>query len=294
MKTTTRSFAYALIPMAFLFFGQVAHCQSPDSSARPSRYHVNKVSGSIIIGIGLGTDAFAISRIKDKPDLSTAELQALNPDHVNSFDRWALHQSTSGYKNYSKISDEIEPPLFILLPAMLGLDKKIPKKDWLDILFMYFEGHTITFTCYNYSWLGPTAHDRFRPITYYTQLPLSVRTDGGNRNSFYSGHTASMAFTSFFVAKVYCDYHPEFGFGSKALVYTAALVPPVVMGYFRVRALAHFPTDDLVGLGLGALIGVALPAIHKAKYKDVSFDLFATPESTGLSLCWTIAGHNHS
>lgn len=39
-----------------------------------------------------------------------------------------------------------------------------------------------------HSWLGPTAHDRFRPLTYYTQLPLAARMDGGNRNSFYSGY----------------------------------------------------------------------------------------------------------
>src|SRR5690348_6245864 len=127
MKTSV--FRYGLIPLAFLYFGQVAQCQSPDSAAsmrpadssgpsvRPRRYHVNYFTGSIIIGIGLGTDAFAISRIKDKPDISTTELAALNPNHVNSFDRWALHQNPNGYQNYSKLSDIIEPPLFILLPA---------------------------------------------------------------------------------------------------------------------------------------------------------------------------------
>jgi len=295
-------FQYSLIPFVFLFFGQVAYGQSPDStamthaanpagpSARPRRYHVNYVTGSIIIGIGLGTDAFAISRIKDKPDIPTAELQALNPEHVNSFDRWALHQDPGGYQHYSKLSDIIEPPLFVLLPAMLGLDKRIPKKDWLDILFMYFEGHTITFTFYNYSWLGPTAHDRFRPLTYYTQLPLAARMDGGNRNSFYSGHTASVAFTSFFVAKVFCDYHPDLGFG-KYLVYTAAAIPPVVMGYFRVRSLAHFPSDALVGLGLGAAVGIVVPAIHKTKDRGISVSLFSAPDATGVNVCWAIPDH---
>lgn len=285
MKAKTAVFFHGLI--AFLCMGQVVYCQSPDSSVRPRRYHVNYVTGSIIIGIGLGTDAFAISRIKDKPTISPAELQALNPDHVNSFDRWALQQNPSGYSNYSKLSDIIEPPLFILLPALLGLDKKVPKKEWLDILFMYAEGHTITFTFYNYTWLGPTAHDRFRPLTYYTQLPVAARMDGGNRNSFYSGHTASVAFTSFFVAKVYCDYHPELGFG-KYLVYTGALIPPVVMAYFRVRSLAHFPSDALVGLGLGAAVGIAVPAIHKMKDNGIALNLFSTPDATGLNVCWTM------
>jgi len=297
---------FVLILCTLLFFGHAGRCQSPDSARlggparsfdtsgsaalQGKRYHVNKISGSIILAIGLGTDAFAISRIKDKRDISTAELQALNPDHVNFFDRWALHQNPTGYKNYSRISDIIEPPLFVLLPAALALDKKIPKKDWLDIFFMYAEGHTITFTFYNYSWLGPTAHDRFRPLTYYTQLPLAARQDGGNRNSFYSGHTASMAFTSFFVAKVFCDYHPDLGFG-KVLIYTAAAIPPVVMGYFRVRSLAHFPSDCLVGLALGTGVGIAVPALHKSKYKNISLSLFSSPDATGLNFCWTIPDH---
>ena len=290
MKIKTAISSYGFIPLAFLLFGQVAQGQSPDSAGRPRRYHVNYVTGSIIIGIGLGTDAFAISRIKDKPEISDAELQALNPEHVNSFDRWALRQNPNGYQNYSRISDLIEPPLFILLPALLALDKKIPKKEWLDILFMYVEGHTITFTFYNYSWLGPTAHDRFRPLTYYTQLPLAARMDGGNRNSFYSGHTASVAFTSFFVAKVFCDYHPDLGFG-KYLVYTAAAIPPVIMGYFRVRSLAHFPSDALVGLGLGAMVGIVVPAIHKTNLKGLTVNLFSAPDATGISACWTIPDH---
>jgi membrane-associated phospholipid phosphatase len=288
----------SMIALAALIFGQAAQCQSmdstgrpsPESSGRPRRYHVNYVTGSMIIGAGLGSDAFAISRIKNKPGLTDAELQALNPESVNSMDRWALHQDPSGYRNYSRLSDLIEPPLFIILPALLGFDKKIPKKEWMDILFMYMEGHTITFTFYNYSWLGPTAHDRFRPLTYYTQLPPADRKDGGNRNSFYSGHTASVAFTTFFVTKVYCDYHPDLG-ASKYLLYTAALIPPVVMGYIRVRALAHFPTDDLVGLTLGAVVGVVIPALHKANYKGISLDLFSTPDATGLSLCWKLPVH---
>ena len=278
---------YGLPLLAVLSFCQIAHCQSPDSSGRPRRYHVNYVTGGIIIGAGLATDAFAIKRIQDKPNLTDAELQALNPAVLNSFDRWALQQDPNGYKNYSRISDVIEPPLFIILPALLGLDKKIPKKEWMDILFMYIEGHTVTFTFYNYSWLGPTFQNRFRPLTYYSQLPLADRMSGGNRNSFYSGHTASTAFTTFFVAKVFCDYHPDLGFG-KYLVYTAALIPPAVMGYFRVRALAHFPSDDLVGLTLGAAIGIIIPALHKNVDKRVSVDFFSTPESTGLSVCWKL------
>ncbi len=285
MKITT-----AVCILFLLFPNGDARSQSSDSAVKTGRYHVNYITTSAIIAAGLTTDAFAISRIKDKPDLSSNEILALNTTEINSIDKWALHQNPANYKMFSRLSDEIEPPLFLILPALLGLDKKIPKKDWLKILFMYFEGHTITFTFYNYSWLGPTFQNRFRPLTYYAQLPMAAREDGGNRNSFYSGHCASVAFTSFFVAKVYCDYHPDLG-AAKYLLYTAALIPPVVMGYLRVKALAHFPSDDLVGITLGSAIGIILPELHKFNYKGVTLGMSCTPEALGLSICWTPPDH---
>jgi membrane-associated phospholipid phosphatase len=282
-----------IISALFLVFpGLNARCQSPDSAINAKHYHVNYVTTSAIIAAGLASDAFAVSRIKNKPDLTDAELLALNTSEINSIDRWALHQDPSKYHTYSKLSDEIEPPLFLLLPALLGFDKKIPKKDWLDILFMYIEGHTITFTFYNYSWLGPTFQNRFRPLTYYTQLPLKDRMDGGNRSSFYSGHSASTAFTSFFIVKVYCDYHPDLG-ATKYLLYTAALIPPLAMGYLRVKALAHFPSDDMVGITIGAAIGVILPELHKFNYKGITLGMMCTPDAMGLSICWTPPDHKY-
>jgi PAP2 superfamily len=285
-------FKNVLALMALSIIGQAAFCQQADSTVKHKRYHVNYFTGSLIIAGGLATDYFAIDRIKNKPDLTDNELLALNTEVINPIDRWALHQDPNQREHFSKISDYIEPPIFIILPLLLGFDKKI-KKEWLDILFMYIEGHTITFTFYNYSWLGPTFQNRDRPLTYYTSLSTADRKSGNNRNSFYSGHVASVAFTSFFVAKIYCDYHPELG-AAKYLFYTAALIPPVVMGYFRTKALAHFPSDDMVGLTLGAVIGIVLPALHKVNYKGITLGMQCTPEAMGLSLCWKVPVHKYS
>ena len=95
-----------------------------------------------------------------------------------------------------------------LLPALLVLNKTI-SKEWGDILMMYVEGHDVTFSFYNYSPLGPTFNNKFQPVTYYAELPIADRKNGNNRNSFYSGHAASVAYTTLFMAKVYCDYHSE-------------------------------------------------------------------------------------
>jgi hypothetical protein len=284
----------ACCALVILFFSHAAICQSVDSTApTPTKlYHVNHFTGILIMAAGVGTDAFAIGRIQNKPDLTNNEILALSPDVLNSIDRWALKQDPGKREMYGKLSDEIEPPMFVILPALLGLDKKI-RKNWSDILYMYLEGHVITFTFYNYSWLGPTFQNRYRPLTYYTSLPMVARMSGNNRNSFYSGHVASTAFTSFFAAKVYCDYHPELG-GKKFLIYAAALVPPVFMGYIRVKALAHFPSDDMVGLTLGAALGIIIPEVHKFHYKGLSLGAYCPPHVIGLSAFWTLPDHKAS
>jgi len=270
--------------LIILIFSQTVFCQTTDQPPGKKIYHVNYISGSAIIAVGLATDYPSIGRIKNKPDITPAELLDLNTGILNPLDRWATEQNPDHYLMFSKLSDDIEPPIFIILPALLGLDKKI-RKDWFDLLFMYVEGHVITFTMYNYSWLGPTFENKYRPITYYTSLPLADRTTGNNRNSAYSGHTASVAYTSFFIAKVYCDYHPD---ASKLLWYTAALIPPLAMGYIRVRALAHFPSDVITGLTVGALVGIILPQLHKNTFKGVTLGLITVPGAMGVSALWTV------
>lgn len=281
LKNTSLNIFYLFLA---IFYSYDSFCQTPDSARRKKIYHVNRLTGSLIIAGGLATDYPAIGRIKGKQDLSNAEIADLNPGLLNSLDRWAIEQNPSQYKLYSTLSDDVQIPMYIIVPTILAFDKKI-RKDWLDLLFMYVEGHVITFTFYNYSWLGPTFQNRFRPITYYTSLPVSDRTTGNNRNSAYSGHTASVAFTSFFLAKVYCDYNPG---ASKFLIYTAAIIPPLAMGYLRVRALAHMPSDCLTGLSVGAVVGIVLPQLHKFNKKGITLGMLNLPGATGLDVCWTL------
>jgi len=272
--------------------------QSPDSTLKEQkrirRYHVNYwVTGSII-GIGMVGDIFAISRLKNKSSLTMDELIFVNSDQqknlMNSIDQWALKQNTVDRTLWKDISDYGQTAL-LLMPALLLFDKEM-RRDWYDLLLMYVEGHTITFTFYNYSFLGPTFQNRLRPITYYPQFTDNVRKNGQNRNSFYSGHVASSTYSTFFMAKVYCDYHPSLG-AKKYLIYLAAAVPPLFIGYARIRSLAHFPSDVAVGFALGAIIGIVVPEFHKNRhFKNISLGMFDSPEGTGLTFRWKIPGRN--
>jgi len=263
-----------------------AFSNPPDSVKHEKHYHVNRPIVGAIIAVGAFSDYFAISRIKGKANLSDEELHAINPDLLNSIDRWGLQQNPADRDRYKQYSDVGQIPV-ILLPGLLCFDKNI-RKDWWDLLLMYTEGHIITFSMYNYSPLGPTFQNRYRPMTYYSEFSDKDRESGNNRNSFYSGHVASCAYSTFFMAKVYCDYHPDMGFG-KYLWYTAATIPPLVMSYLRVKALDHFPSDDAVGLALGAVIGIVIPELHKYSCnRNVSIGMFTTPDAMGLSIHWAL------
>ncbi len=274
-----------------------AYCSSPDTIVNPLKpvktkvYRVNYFVEGAIIAVGMAGDLFAIPRLKNKPSLDSAEVVFANSDAqkklINSMDRWALKQQTKDRTLWKTISDDGEIGIF-LLPSLLMIDKNI-RKDWLHLLFMYVEGHTITFTFYNYSPLGPYFQNRYRPAVYYSELGLAAQMNSNNRNSFYSGHVASCAYSTFFMVKVYCDYHPNVG-AAKYLLYLAASIPPLAIGYARIRSLDHFPSDIAVGFGLGAIIGIVVPALHKVPCsKHLSLGLSTSPDEVGVSLRWKLS-----
>lgn len=277
--------------LASSIFCANAFCSSTDSTVKTKIYHVRYLVDGVLVG-GLGiADYSAIKRIKDKPALTVDELNFLNsPSEValiNRFDRWALHQKASDRPFYNNLSDYSLDGM-ILVPCLLAFNKTI-RKDWADLLIMYVEGHAVTLFIYTYSFIGPTFQNRYRPRAYYTYFDVSTRETGQNRNSFYSGHVASTAYATFFMAKVYSDYHPDLG-AAKYLLYTAATIPPVVMSYLRIKALDHFPSDCAVGLMLGAFIGIIVPELHKYPcHKNLSFGMYTSPEGgMGLSMYWKL------
>lgn len=70
------------------------------------------------------------------------------------------------------------------------------------------------------------------------------------------------------------------------LLYAAATIPPLLLGYFRVKALRHFPSDVMVGTVVGALFGILIPEIHRIRNKKITMGFYSSPEATGLSLKW--------
>jgi len=310
-----RSRIIAALFLLFLCFGAKAQVDTPDSAGAvegtlqtkdalvvpqdkdsalplpPPRgvdahlYRMNYwVSGGFSL-VATAANAYAIPNlIKSKSEITPKEIQGLNPDAFNGFERWAFRQNPGQAEQLDKNSDYILQGI-IVGTAALGLDKAI-RRDALRLLMLYYETHAVTFTLYNFSFFGPLFQNKYRPIVYYTELPLDARNGGNNKNSQYSGHTASAAASTFFMAKVYNDYHPEFSSGKKYLIYGLASIPPLIEGYYRMAAMKHFPSDILIGFLIGATCGVVVPEMHRFKRQAIRVGLAATPVGPGLSMTW--------
>jgi membrane-associated phospholipid phosphatase len=260
-----------------------AYSQSDASDSSFHPYVVNYwVSGSIC-AVGAVANILGIPQSQNKEEITPSEMQALNKSDINGIDSWALKQDPSKIGIFENDAD-YTMALSVALPVTLIFDKQI-RQDWFDVAIMYAETMSITTNIYEWSFLGPAFQNKFRPVVYYDQLTYEQRNSGSNRNSFYSGHVATAAAATFFMAKVYSDYNPGVG-DNKYLLYGAATIPPLILGYFRVKGLKHFPSDVLAGLGIGALCGIVIPEFHRIRNEDISLGLYSSFEGTGISLNW--------
>ena len=241
----------------------------------PSVYKVNKkVEIPITIGLFI-IHSFGFNYINDKPRLTEYEVSQLDVNDIWEFDRIATQQDADFSNQANEISDYILNAS-VILPALLVIDNKI-RKDWFDLLVLYGETHAINTSVYITT---AALADRIRPFVYNEEVALNEKMGHGTKISFYSGHVSTTASASFFMAKVYSDYHPEIG-NKKFWLFGAALIPPIAVGYYRIKAMKHFPTDVITGIAIGAAAGILVPELHKIK-KDKS-DFSFIPFSGGMS-----------
>ena len=226
-----------------------------DSAEYSSPYHIKP---GIDIPIAIITDGYSIygmSQIYGRPVQSEAAILALDKSNINKLDR----PITS---NYSLKAKNLSDKFFygsMPMPLILMLDKKM-RKDGLKLGLLYLETMGITGMLYTSAVM---LADRYRPYAYNPEVPMSVRTRGGVRNSFYAGHVALVGTSVFFMAKTYADYHPEMR--NKWILYTIASGATATTAYLRVKAGQHFISDVAVGAAMGTLVGVLVPHLHKNK-----------------------------
>ena len=245
------------------------HTAAPDSTLTglhryfrsSAGYAVNPlVSIPLIVGGGYASQQRLIS-LQDKPPLTTEELRGLDPEAVNGFDRIALRRSAETHKQAVIWSGNLFNTAQVT-PFALFIWKKY-RRDWFDITLMYLQAQVTQGLFYGYAPFGPTLVDRFRPRAYYDYFPDGERNDGNQRNSMFSGHVSTTSTGFYFAARMIDDYNPQFSGWQRALLYTGATLPSLLGGWWRIAGLKHYPTDVLIGLGVGAISGIGVPSVHK-------------------------------
>lgn len=265
------------LPMADTTLSQAL---TPSDTVPDKVYHVKwkyELPAGTVFMIG---SSFLFKELDKVASFKESDLKGLNPQDVNAFDRPIIFRDPAGFQSAHKTSN-----LFlnasVLSPLLLALDKKV-RKDWLDLLSLYLVTHAVDNTLY-FAMTFPVR--RARPLTYNTNVPLPDRIGVGKSNSFFSGHVSFSSTATFFLVKVYTDYHQIKGW-KRLLLYGAASVPPAMVGFYRMKAGRHFKTDVLTGFVIGAASGILVPEWHrnKAKKKGLTLEPFYAPQYSGVTL----------
>lgn len=174
---------------------------------------------------------------------------------VNKFDRSAIFHDNKG----AKISSDVLLYGASLAPALMFIDKAV-RKEWKYYLPMWIEVYGLTS---GLTLMTKEIVKRKRPYVYNDKLSAESKVGKDATASFFSGHTSTTAASTFFMAKVFADLHPDSKF--KPLMWTGAALIPAITGLCRYGAGKHFFTDILVGYAIGSAVGILVPQLHKRK-----------------------------
>jgi membrane-associated phospholipid phosphatase len=219
-----------------------------------------------------GWSTYAFTKIYSKDPSTPQQIQNLRIEDINGFDRWGADV----YSDKAAHSSDFFFYGAMPLPLVLLADKDI-RRDAPKVGFLYLQAMSVTGLLYT----GAVYFkDRYRPLAYNPQVPMDERLNGGAKNSFFAGHVALVATSSFFTAKVFSDYNPHSRL--RWVFYAVAATATAGTGWLRHRGGKHFPSDILIGTTVGTLSGILVPHFHKNK----------DPQRKGLSLM-PFTGRSH-
>lgn len=240
----------------------------------------NRVEVPVLIA-GAAFTAYNFSRISKKTASDAAYVERLTRNDVNWFDRWGVRPYSKKIDNASYIPFYVSIPLPVIIFAA---DKKM-RKDFFKLSFMYAEAITVTGVLYS-SAAGYV--NRLRPLVYDSETAIGKRTASDSKKSFFAGHVAVVATSTFFIARVLADYHPESHY--KWLYYSAAGIITAGTGYMRQAAGEHFLSDILLGTAVGTLSGLLIPSLHKhTVIKNQRLSIFPSgPSGAGFTAIYRL------
>lgn len=258
----TKSKVFTLLFVVFYLNISISYSKSP--------YQLTTSNELIIYGIGIANGIAASIPDGELKELTVDEINSLDKNNINVFDRFASYNYST---DIAKVSD-ILVYTSLIYPAFYFIDDKI-REDFTTISVMYTQ--TLLFSALVPSW-GKGLTGRIRPFVYNPNAPIDEKFSSESRRSFFSGHTTVAFSTMVFLSKVYSDYYPD----SKYVPYIwgSSLLLATAVGISRIEAGAHYPTDVIVGAVVGSAIGYIIPEIHRINNENMSLSIM--PNSVSL------------
>jgi membrane-associated phospholipid phosphatase len=257
MKTftiTTKTCCIILLMMAGRGFAQSDTTKYRMLPNQPI-YKINYRTEVPVTVVAAGITLLNFSGISKKENSTEAQIENLDKNNIPFFDRWTVHV-------YSKSIDQTSYiPFYVAIPLpLLCLADKKMRKDFWKIGYLYLEALAATGVVYS---TAVNLTNRYRPFTYESGSPMDLAVESNSKKSFFAGHVALVATSTFFMAKVYADYHPDSKL--KWVFYGGAGALTAATGIMRNLAGMHFLSDVLLGATVGTLSGLLVPSLHKIK-----------------------------
>lgn len=229
-------------------------------NAGSSQYYttsLKKDGATLALGAGLTGLAILFDSESNNPTLS--QINALDPSGLNFLDRGTIKYNSSS----AQTASDILLYSSATLPFITYFSKKC-RADAGSIAIMALETALITNGITN---IIKSSANRYRPFNYDPNVDLAVKFGSDSNHSFVSGHTSNTTAFAFLTARIITDLHPDM---NKKLIWTTAATIPAVIGFLRVRAGKHFPTDVIGGYIIGASIGYFIPSLHLVKNNNLT------------------------
>lgn len=230
--------------LLFCFLFPTTQAQSPYRFKFPQEA---AWTGGALAGIGL---SFVIQ--SKNHTFTPAQIAALDPKDIPAFDRFVTRQYSL---KAQRGSDRLLYSGFAV-PTLILLDPEIRQESGEMAVLV---GETFLLNTALTMLVKQLVH-RPRPFTYNPNVPMAAKLERDARLSFFSGHTSTTAALTFVTARIWADFHPDSRW--KPAIWAGAALLPVTVGLLRVKGGKHFLSDVVVGLGVGALSGLAVPFLH--------------------------------
>jgi membrane-associated phospholipid phosphatase len=223
----------------------------------------------------LSAAAFISSEVLDKKkfNLALEEIQALDRQSINSFDRGATYNWSKSAERFSDIPEQT----LRYLPVLYAIPV-LKNKNWnngVTLGVMYGE---VVLLSAGLTGISKSLTKRIRPYLYNTSFTPEERfaMQGAEApiasTSFFSGHTSTAFAGAVFLSKTFTDIYGKTTWSK--VIWVGSLSLATATAIARVEAGVHFPTDVLMGAVVGSAIGYFIPVLHKSTQEKFSFAVF--------------------